>query len=99
MGMQARRRITEALTHRAENSKSYSPGQWVYVWRRVKGKSKSHVFQRDRWVGPGAVVWHQGTTVWVAMLSRLWKCSSVHVRPATRAESLGAELLDDALFR
>ena len=99
MGMQAGRRITEALTHRAENSKSYSPGQWVYVWRRVKGKSKSHVFQRDRWVGPGAVVWHQGTTVRVAMRSRLWKCSSVQVRPATRAESLGAELLDDAHFR
>ena len=43
MGMQARRRITESLIHRAEKSKIHYPGQWVYVWRRVRGRTKSHV--------------------------------------------------------
>ena len=71
----------------------------MYVWRKVKGRAKTHVLQRDRWVGPGAVVWQNGQTVWVAMRSRLWKCSSIQVRIATRAESLGAELLDEASFK
>ena len=33
------------------------------------------------------------------MRSRLWKCSSLQVGNATRAESLGAELLDEVTFK
>ncbi len=99
MRMEAKSRVAEAVTSRASTPKALAPGQWVYVWRKVKGRAKTHVLQRDRWVGPGAVVWQNGQTVWVAMRSRLWKCSSLQVRNATRAESLGAELLDEVTFK
>ena len=99
MRMEAKSRVAEAVTSRASTPKSFAPGQWVYVWRKVKGRAKTHVLQRDRWVGPGAVVWQNCQTVWVAMRSRLWKCSSLQVRSATRAESLGAELLDEVAFK
>ncbi len=99
MRMEAKSRVAEAVTSRASTPKEFAPGHWVYVWRKVKGRAKTHVLQRDRWVGPGAVVWQNGQTVWVAMRSRLWKCSSIQVRSATRAESLGAELLDEASFK
>jgi hypothetical protein len=99
MRMEAKSRVAEAVTSRASTPKEFAPGQWVYVWRKVKVRAKTHVLQRDRWVGPGAVVWQNGQTVWVAMRSRLWKCSSIQVRSATRAESLGAELLDEVAFK
>ena len=98
MRMEAKSRVAEAVTSRASIFKEFAPGQWVYVWTKIKGRAKTHVLQRDRWVGPGAVVWQNGQTVWVAMRSRLWKCSSIQVGSATRAESLGAELLDEASF-
>ncbi len=99
MRMEAKSRVAEAVASRASTPNNFSPGQWVYVWRKVKGRAKTHVLQRDRWVGPGAVVWQNGQTVLVAMRSRLWKWSSLQVRYATRAESLGAELLDEVTFK
>ena len=99
MRMEAKSRVAEAVASRASTPNNFSPGQWVYVWRKVKGRAKTHALQRDRWVGPGAVVWQNGQTVLVAMRSRLWKCSSLQVRYATRAESLGAELLDEVTFK
>ena len=93
MTADAKSRIREAPKSRRHVDQSFHPGEWVYVYRRVTHRNRSHALQRDRWVGPGAVVWHSGTTVWVAMRTRLWKCSTEQVRPATSEESLGAELL------
>ena len=72
MRMEAKSGVAEAVASRASTPKHFSPGQRVYVWRKVKGGAKTHVLQRDRRVGPGAVVWQNGQTVWVAMRSRLW---------------------------
>ena len=47
----------------------------------------------SRWVGPGLVALQDGTTVWVSMRGRLWKCAREQNREATSHESSGAELL------
>ena len=47
----------------------------------------------SRWVGPGLAALQDGTTVWVSMRGRLWKCAREQNREATNHESLGAELL------
>ena len=47
----------------------------------------------SRWVGPSAVLLCEGTSVFVLFGKRLWKCAREQVRPATREEGLGAELL------
>ena len=44
-------------------------------------------------VGPGLVALQDGTTVWVSMRGRLWKCAREQIREATNHESLRAELL------
>ena len=49
---------------------------------------------RERWVGPGIVLLHEGGTVWVAVRGRLLKGNPGHIRLATNPESLGAELLN-----
>ena len=98
MRMKAKARIAKAVTSRASTPKVFAPGQRVHVLRKAKGKAKSHVLQRDRWVAPEAVVRQSGRTVWVAVRSGLWKCSPLQVGSATRAESLGAELRDEVAF-
>jgi len=54
---------------------------------------------RSRWVGPGMVVLQRGGTVWVAMRSRLWKCSADQVRPASADEEAATALLQDPTFQ
>ena len=67
------------------------------MWRRAvdRGNLKGPTVLRDRWVGPGLVIIQSGHTVWMAMGTRLWKCSTERLRRATRPEALGAEILDD----
>eukprot|EP00435_Cladocopium_sp_Y103_P028304 s1227_g7.t1 len=77
----------------AHKERTWTPGQWVYVWRKFSGTGGGHA-TRARWVGPGLVVQQYNHSVWVAMRSRVWKCSSDQLRPANDAESLGAEMLD-----
>ncbi|CAK0831105.1 unnamed protein product, partial [Prorocentrum cordatum] len=46
-------------------------------------------------LGPGMVIYQYNNTAWVSMRSRLWKCASEQLRPATGPEARGAELLSD----
>ena len=92
MSLGARNRVREGLHSRHRSSKTFLPGQWVFVWRRPP-RVKTVQWQRSRWTGPGAVVYQSGATVWVAMRSKLWKCSAEQVRHATRSEALGAEIV------
>ena len=39
----------------AHRERTWSPGQWVYCWRKMTGTGGGHV-TRARWVGPGLVV-------------------------------------------
>eukprot|EP00959_Pyramimonas_sp_CCMP1952_P031171 653336-Pyramimonas_sp.AAC.1 len=61
MSADAKSRVAEAGKARHHADRVYVPGQWVYVWRKLVG-AKTHSLQRDRWVGPGAVVYQRGTT-------------------------------------
>ena len=84
----ARERLQSAGKAQLHRDRNYHRGQWVYVWRnRTGGPSLS------RWVRPGLVALQDGTTVWVSMSGRLWKCAREQIREATNHESLGAELL------
>eukprot|EP00959_Pyramimonas_sp_CCMP1952_P267037 5583242-Pyramimonas_sp.AAC.1 len=75
----AREKISRASRARGPAPREFSPGQWVYVWRRMtRSSSRADALgrRRDGWCGPGAVVLAQGGTVWVAVRARLWKCSA-----------------------
>lgn len=72
------------------HQRQWAVGQWVFVWR-TPGIPSGHV-SRSRWTGPGIVVLQHSHTVWVSMRTRLLKCSSDQLRPATHFESLGADL-------
>ena len=82
----------KAQLHRDRN---FHRGQWVYVWRRdLRGaRDRTGGPSLSRWVGPGLVALQDGTTVWVSMRGRLWKCAREQIREATNHESLEAELL------
>ena len=83
-GCQARVRAA-AWAPRHRDTK-YSPGDWVYVWRRApRTQRKTYALQRDRWTGPGVVVFQHNNSVWVSMRARLWigSCRLVTVSSAT----------------
>ena len=58
----------------------------------MAGSGNGHV-TRSRWTGPGLVILQNGHSVYVSMRSRLLKCNSDQLRPASHEESVGAELL------
>ena len=91
----ARERLRSAGTAPLHRDRNYHRRQWVYVWRRdvCGARDRTGGPSLSRWVGPGLVALHDGTTVWVSMRGRLWKCAREQIREATNHESLGAELL------
>ena len=72
----------------------WTAGQWVLVWRLTKGAATRH-----RWVGPGLVILQNGHTVYVAMRSRLWKCNTDQLRPASRTEELAMQVVSSDQYR
>eukprot|EP00959_Pyramimonas_sp_CCMP1952_P396639 8310398-Pyramimonas_sp.AAC.1 len=96
----ARSKLSLALRSEWHRDRAYQPGDWVYVWRRAPSSGKKPFgFQRDRWVGPGSVIYRHATTVWVGVRGKLWECSSEQIRPATQSEPLGAELAQSSAHR
>ena len=91
----ARERLRSAGKAQLHRDRNFHRGQWVYVWRRdLRGaRYRTGGPSLSRWVGPGLVALQDGTTVWVSMRGRLWKCACEQIREATNHESLGAELL------
>eukprot|EP00913_Durusdinium_trenchii_P008595 g8070.t1 len=85
---EAIQRSRHAATHQQRH---WSPGQWVYVFRRAKPTQDLHL--RSRWVGPGVVVLANNDTVYVGMRSRLWRCSPEQIRAALPSEVLGRDLI------
>ena len=81
-----------AQLHRQRNCHR---GQWVYVWRKeLRGaRDRTGGPALSRWVGPGLVALQDGTTVWVSMRRRLWKCAREQIRDVTDHESFCTELL------
>ncbi|CAE7436187.1 RE1 [Symbiodinium necroappetens] len=56
---ESQERLQRAAKAPKHSYQQYAPGQWVYVFRRSP--------QRARWSGPGLVLLHQQTTIWIAM--------------------------------
>eukprot|EP00439_Symbiodinium_sp_Y106_P022367 s729_g2.t1 len=88
---EAREKLQRAARAPRHVDQQYAPGQWVYVFRRGP--------LRARWSGPGLVLLHHGTTVWVAMRARLWKCNVDQVRPASSTEALGVEVVNSLQYQ
>ena len=85
--------ISRAVKAAPHQSRTWAPGQWVYVFRR--GRPSQELHPRDRWCGPGVVVLANNRIVYVAMRTRLWRCSPEQLRPAMPAEILGREIASD----
>eukprot|EP00969_Alexandrium_andersonii_P325914 14400123-Alexandrium_andersonii.AAC.1 len=73
-----------AARARSRNTPHFAEGQWVFVWRRA-ARGPSVRLPRDRWVGPALVIKQAGHAVWVAVRSRIWRCSADQVRPAEQS--------------
>ena len=69
---------------------SYSPGEWVMVWKQGQGALPGN------WLGPMKVIVQENhRTVWVTMLSKLYRCAPEHIRPVTAAEAQSIVLRPD----
>ena len=61
---------------------SYSPGEWVMIWREGKGDYPGS------WNGPMRVVVHESQqTIWTTAQSKLYRVAPEHVRPVTALEA------------
>ena len=85
--------ISKALKTTTSASRKWNIGQWVYVFRRAKPGDSLH--PTSRWVGPGLVVMNSQGIVWVAMRTRLWRCTAEQLRAAFPSEVLGSQLSSD----
>eukprot|EP00439_Symbiodinium_sp_Y106_P068096 s466_g11.t1 len=88
---EAREKLQRAARAPRHVDQQYAPGEWVYVFRRGP--------LRAGWSAPGLVLLHHGTTVWVAMRARLWKCNVDQVRPASSTEALGVEVVNSLQYQ
>jgi len=83
----SKEKLREAARPPMHRYRTWTAGQWVLVWRIAQGS------ERARWVGPGLVILQNGHTVYVAMRSRLWKCNTDQLRPATATEEMGMQVV------
>ena len=84
------KRAAKAAPHVNRN---WATGQWVYVFRR--GRASDGLHPTSRWVGPGIVVMPTPSIIWVAMRTRLWRCSPEQLRAAFPSEVLGRQIASD----
>ena len=89
----SKEKLREASKPPLHKYRTWTAGQWVLVWRMAQGSD------RARWVGPGLVILQNGHTVYVAMRSRLWKCNTDQLRPATSTEELGMQVILSDQYR
>jgi len=69
---------------------SYHPGEWVMVSKQGQGALPGS------WLGPMKVIFQENhRTIWITMLSKLYRCAPEHVRPVTAAEAQTIVLTPD----
>eukprot|EP00971_Amphidinium_carterae_P352846 6492750-Amphidinium_carterae.1 len=69
----------------------WSPGCQVYFWRKARATQNlrgRYTRLPERWHGPGLVLGHEGSSVWIAFNGSLFLVSPEHLRHATREEAL-----------
>jgi len=89
----SREKMREASRPPFHKHRTWAAGQWVLVWRTARGG------ERARWVGPGLVILQNGHTVYVAMRSRLWKCNTDQLRPATQPEEMAMQVIESRQYK
>ena len=83
--------IRRALRARPRTTKTFRPGDIVFVWRSWRAQG----VRRACWTGPGVVVLPEGANAYVNMKGRLWKCANEHLRDGTSEEIRGVEAVND----
>ena len=64
-------RILRAGRLRARQEREYFRGQWVMLWRNMRQRQEGGSYRyRERWIGPGIAMLHEGGTVWVVVRGR-----------------------------
>eukprot|EP00971_Amphidinium_carterae_P178240 3535643-Amphidinium_carterae.1 len=69
----------------------WSPGCQIYFWRKARSTQNlrgRYTRLPERWHGPGLVLGHEGSAVWVAYNGSLFLVSPEHLRHASREEAL-----------
>eukprot|EP00435_Cladocopium_sp_Y103_P035246 s245_g9.t1 len=89
----SKEKIRDAGRPPLHRQRTWAPGQWVLVWRTARGG------ERSRWIGPGLVILQNDHTVYVAMRSRLWKCSSDQLRPVSSTEELAMQVVTSEQYK
>ena len=79
MEQNSRAAIHGAARSATHQTKQWAQGQWVYVFRRGR-HGQEHVLVSNNRI------------IYVAMRTRLWRCSPEQLRPAMPAEVLGQEI-------
>lgn len=90
----SREKVREACKPPLHRHRVWSAGQWVMIWRTSR-----QAVTRSRWVGPGIVIMQNGHTVYVAVRSRLWKCNTDQLRPASQTEEMAMQVIASRQYR
>ena len=83
--------LARAFRSRARGAASYPSdvlfhvGDRVYYWR---GKALKKSDWSNRWIGPATVVGREGNSLWLSHRNRTIKAAAIHVRLATKEETL-----------
>ena len=93
MAQDSRKVVKKAMKTSTATSRQWRAGQWVYVFRR--GKPGDPLHPVSRWVGPGLVLLSSPNLIWVAMRTRLWRCSPEQLRAAFPEEVLGRQIASE----
>ena len=70
------------LRRSCPHRQTYTPGEWVMVWKQGKGALPG------MWQGPMKIVVHENAhTIWTTMSCKLFRVAPEHVRPVTATEA------------
>ncbi|CAK9096660.1 Retrovirus-related Pol polyprotein from transposon RE1 (Retro element 1) (AtRE1) [Includes: Protease RE1 [Durusdinium trenchii] len=98
----ANEEVQRAVHARNRVSKTFLPGDIVYVFRKpLPRRGGGAVTTRPCWVGPGTMILAEGRNAWISMRGELWKTAMEQVRSATPEEedALGLLREDDSTAR
>ena len=85
-------RLKRAAAHRTRPKDGpLSVGELVLVWRKSVGEKKPH------WHGPGHVLGVQGSRIWVAHATKVYRCSPEQVKRLSQEQESLVRLLPDDL--
>ena len=90
----ANEEVQRAVHARNRVSKTFLPGDIVYVFRKpLPRRGGGAVTTRPCWVGPGTMILAEGRNAWISMRGELWKTAMEQVRSATPEEEDALGLL------